>query len=257
MHGGAFVAGDKKDVTNYMIMLANEGYVIVNINYELAPGAKYPAQIIQVGEAYTYIEESNEYTFINKDIIYFDGDSAGAHISSQFIAIQTNPDYVAKLNNIKETKHIKKVVNKEITGAILFAGPYDFNELSHLFKSKTKSDSNDTLANIVSFIAKRIGLAYLNTLNWKDNDKFKVLSIVDYITKDFPPTFLTHGRIISFEDHAKKLESNLKDKNVDVTSVYYDYDLAHEYQFNLGTITDDNENYALNTFNVLIEFLNK
>lgn len=117
-----------------MIMLANEGFVIVNINYELAPSDKYPKQIVQIGEAYTYIENSNDYPFINKDIIYFGGDYAGAHISAQFITIQTNPNYFKLLNEIKETKDIKKVVNKEITGAILFAGAYDFNELSNIVK---------------------------------------------------------------------------------------------------------------------------
>lgn len=257
VHGGAFVAGDKSDVTNYMIMLANEGFIIVNINYELAPSAKYPNQIIQIGEAYTYIENSNDYPFINKDIIYFGGDSAGAHIAAQFITIQTNPNYLKTLNEIKETKDINKVVNKDITGAILFAGPYDFNELSNLVKKRVESSENKLLSSIISFVAKRIGLAYLGTLNWSTNDKFKVLSIVDYVDANFPETFITDGRLISFEYHARKLEQKLINNNVEVTSVYYDYDLMHEYQFNLGTISDDNNNYALMTFNALIDFLNK
>jgi len=87
-------------------MLASEGYAIVNINYELAPKAKYPAQLIQIGEAYEFIENSDLYPFIDKDIIYFGGDSAGAHIAAQFIIVQTNPDYVSLLNHIKETKDI-------------------------------------------------------------------------------------------------------------------------------------------------------
>lgn len=138
IHGGAFVAGDKKDVTNYMIMLANEGYVIININYELAPRAKYPAPIIQVGEAYEFIIYSNDYPFIDKDSIYFGTDSAGVHIASQFILKETNQEYLSLLNTIDVTKDLKKVVNKEIKGAILFAGPYDFNALSMLVKSRTE-----------------------------------------------------------------------------------------------------------------------
>lgn len=114
VHGGAFVAGDKDDVTNYMIILANEGYVIVNINYELAPKAKYPAPLIQLGEAYNFIEYSEDYPFIDKDTIYFGGDSAGAHIASQFVLIQTSPSYVDTLSQIKETKDIKKTVTKPI-----------------------------------------------------------------------------------------------------------------------------------------------
>lgn len=80
--------------------------------------------------------------------------------------------------------------------------------------------------------------------------------MVDYIDSNFPRSFITDGRKISFEDHAKKLESELINNNVEVKSVYYDYDLVHEYQFNLGTIYDDNNNYAQMTFNELILFLN-
>ena len=138
-----------------MIMLANEGYVIVNINYKLAPSAKYPTQLTQVGEAYSYIDNSDDYPFIDKDQIYFGGDSAGAHIVAQFITIQTNPDYVMLLNESKETKDIKKIVDKEITGAILFAGPYDFKELSNLVKKRVVRDENQLLSSIVSFVAKK------------------------------------------------------------------------------------------------------
>lgn len=257
VHGGAFVAGSKSDVTNYMIMLANEGFVIVNIEYELAPNANYPAQIIQVGEAYQYIENSIDYPFINKDLIYFGGDSAGAHIAAQFITIQTNPNYLNILNQIEQTKDVKKVVNKEIKGAILFAGPYDFMELSNLVKSRVDSNEKSFLGSVISFFAKRIGLAYLGKLDWKNDDEYKVLSIVDYVDENFPQTFITDGRKISFEDHAKKLENILKGHNVEVTSVYYDYDLMHEYQFNLGTISEDGKNYAQMTFELLVDYLNK
>lgn len=258
VHGGAFVAGDKDDVTNYMIMLANEGFVIVNINYELAPKAKYPAPLIQIGEAYLYIENSDDlYPFIDKDTIYFGGDSAGAHIAAQFINIQTNNDYVELLNTLDMTKDIKKVVNKNITGAILFAGPYDFNALSNLVKSRAEKSNNKVLTSLISFVAKRIGQGYLGTLNWKGNKDFEVLSLINYVSENFPKTFLTDGRKISFEGHSKALENALKNKEVSVTSLYHDFDLFHEYQFNLGTISEDLVNYAQITFDNLILFLNE
>lgn len=42
-----------------------------------------------------------------------------------------------------------------------------------------------------------------------------------------------------------------------VEGVYYDYDLPHEYQFNLGTIYEDANNYAQMTFEKLIFFLSR
>jgi hypothetical protein len=61
----------------------------------------------------------------------------------------------------------------------------------------------------------------------------------------------------AFEDHSKKLESKLTNAGVSVTSVYYNYDLVHEYQFNLGTVYEDGNNYAQMTFDRLLEFLSK
>lgn len=239
-------------------MLANEGFVIVSINYELASGEKYPAPIIQLGEAYTFIENSGEtYPFIDKDSVYFGGDSAGAHIASQFITIQTNSDYLSLLNTFDQTMDVKKVVQKDITGAILFAGPYDFEALSNLVKGRSNKNESSILSSAISFLAKRIGQAYLGDRNWKQNEDYAVLSITNYVSATFPRTFITDGRTFSFEDHARTLEENLISKGVDVTSVYYDFDLAHEYQFNLGTNFEDGNNYAQMTFNKLLEFLNK
>lgn len=257
VHGGAFVAGDKDDLTDYMTVLANEGFVIVNINYELAPKAKYPAPLVQLGEAYLFIETSTDtFPFINKDIIYFGGDSAGAHIAAQFVAIQTNPAYLNELKQVKATEHLEKVVDKEIKGALLFAGPYDFDALSNLVKSRVaKKSDNSFLASLISFLAKRVGQGYLGDLKWKSNEDNRLLSIPNYVSSSFPRTFLTDGRKISFEDHSRKLESRLIANEVEVESVYYDYDLVHEYQFNLGTTYDDGNNYAMMTFEKLITFL--
>lgn len=55
VHGGAFVGGDKSDITEYAVQVANEGYIVVNLNYELAPQATYPTPLNQLKEAYNFI----------------------------------------------------------------------------------------------------------------------------------------------------------------------------------------------------------
>jgi len=55
IHGGAFVGGDKKDAEIFTTMLASYGYVVLSMNYELAPEAKYPTPIKQVEEFYNHI----------------------------------------------------------------------------------------------------------------------------------------------------------------------------------------------------------
>ncbi|UZM97663.1 carboxylesterase family protein [Lysinibacillus sp. MHQ-1] len=40
IHGGAFVSGSKEQTQEYGMALANEGYVVANINYAIAPVQK-------------------------------------------------------------------------------------------------------------------------------------------------------------------------------------------------------------------------
>ncbi|MDR2842654.1 MAG: alpha/beta hydrolase, partial [Spirochaetaceae bacterium] len=58
-HGGGFIEGDKTDVEHYFVMLANEGFVTVNINYALAPEkSRYPIPVKQLEEAYVFIQDN-------------------------------------------------------------------------------------------------------------------------------------------------------------------------------------------------------
>ena len=55
LHGGAFISGQKSDVTEYLKILAKHGYVTVAVDYSLAPGAKYPAPVVQANQALAFI----------------------------------------------------------------------------------------------------------------------------------------------------------------------------------------------------------
>lgn len=91
VHGGAFLGGDKADITEYAVQIASKGYIVVNMNYELAPGAKYPTPLHQLNEAYTFIAQEAESYGIDMDRVYFAGDSAGAQIVSQYVNVQVEP----------------------------------------------------------------------------------------------------------------------------------------------------------------------
>lgn len=246
IHGGAFVAGDKKDVEDYMIVLANEGYVIITMNYALGPKSYYPTPLIQVGEIYTYLKENDtQYPMIDFDQIIIGGDSAGAHIAAQFTIIQTNADYASTLE-IPAT-----IPDGTIQGVILFCGPYNFSMLKHMFEGI----SSPVLKTVMPFIAKRIGAAYLGSMNWENEDKWNILTLKDYITADFPPTLITDGNTLSFEEHGMELSETLAGLNIEVTSIFYEADLLHEYQFNLSTIHEDGRNYAMETLAIVLDFL--
>jgi len=236
VHGGAFLGGDKADVTEYAVQIASKGYIVVNINYELAPSSTYPNPLIQVREAYQFIEKSAKDYNIDINRIYFAGDSAGAQIASQFVNIQVDKDYANLLG-------MDRVVSPEkIKGVLLFCGPYDVSRFAE------KSDNF-----LISLLYKRIGWAYIGERNWKNSDKVKQASIIDHVSSHFPPTFITDGNTGSFEDQGKNFANKLRNKGVDVTEIFYPIEeakLIHEYQFIMNTPQ------AEKTFNKVIEFLN-
>ena len=218
VHGGAFVGGDKRDVEQYAVQIAANGYNVVLMNYALAPAAKYPSPLHQVADVYRFVESSVWQHGFDLNNLYFAGDSAGAQIAAQFATIQTNTSYAAQLE-FEQT-----VPQRRIRGMLLYCGPYNIQYLSHLSDNK-----------LVAFLLKRVGWAYIGERQWVTSEKAKLASPVDYLTKDFPPTFLTDGKFMSFEQHGIELAQRLDELDVPVTTKFYPTNLPHEYQFIMNT----------------------
>ncbi|MFW5438902.1 alpha/beta hydrolase [Paenibacillus apiarius] len=238
VHGGGFIGGDKSQVTTYGVELAAHGYTVVSINYALAPKKIYPTPVLQLGEAYEFIKKNEIKYDLKLDNVYFAGDSAGAQISGQFINIQTSPEY-AKLTKIDAI-----VDPSTIKGVLLFCGPYSMPALANMEKTKAVKDFLST-----------IGWAYMGKKNWEDLPETKVASILNYVTKNYPPAFITDGNTTSFEDQGKALASALQSKGVPVESLFFDKNIAgeitHEYQFQMNTPAGEE------SFKKVLEFLVK
>ncbi|MGG5741580.1 MULTISPECIES: alpha/beta hydrolase [Bacillus cereus group] len=238
VHGGGFVGGDKSDITGYAVELAARGYIVVNINYALAPKREYPTPVLQLGEAYEYIKENAKKYDLNLNHVYFAGDSAGAQISGQFVNIQTSEEYakLAKIDAIVNPSTIK--------GVLLFCGPYNMPELAKIESTKEIQDFMRTT-----------GWAYLGKKNWEGSSEVKIASILNHVTKKYPPAFITDGNTGSFEDQGKALASALQSKGVSVDSLFFDKnvsgELVHEFQFKMNTPA------GLETFNKVLEFLSR
>ncbi|MBF6634847.1 MAG: alpha/beta hydrolase [Planococcus sp. (in: Bacteria)] len=235
VHGGAFLGGDKSDITEYAVQVASKGFIVVNMNYELAPSAIYPTPLYQVEEAYQFIEKNAQAYGIDMDRLYFAGDSAGAQIISQFVNVQVEEEY-SSLIGIEGS-----VSPDQIAGVLLFCGPYDVSKFGDL------SDSF-----LINFLFDRVGWAYIGERNWGDSDQVKQASVIDHVSAHFPPTFITDGNTGSFEEQGLELADKLNKNDVEIVDVFYsqeEAELGHEYQFIMDTPQ------AENTFNQLIEFL--
>ena len=218
VHGGAYVGGDKKDVEGYATALASQGIAVVCMNYVLAPSAKYPTPVIQTGEAYTWLCGVAAQNSLDMTRLVLAGDSAGAQIAAQFAAVQSNADYANEMG-------MERIVPPEtIKAALLYCGPFDSEKI------------NAVENKVMAYFLERAAWAYFGEKNWQHFAK--QASVAGYVTKLFPPAFITDGNKASFEDHARDFADVLEKTGVPVETYFIDPAVEathHEYQFVMNT----------------------
>lgn len=224
VHGGGYVGGDKQDITEFATKIsADSGIIVVCFNYAFAPREQYPSQLEQMDDLVKYLlANKNQYPNINFEKIFLGGDSAGAQISGQYAAIQTN------LNYAKDMRMAPILSSKNLKGYLSYSGPVNLEE-----QARKKSDSF-----LLNFFTKTVAWSLLGTPNWQTDFRIKQVSIVPYVTKKFPPSYITDGNTLSFEEQGLTLRDRLKKESVPVDYLFFtgsNKKLGHEYQFNYNT----------------------
>ncbi len=236
-HGGGWLSGDKSDDAPYFKRLANQGFVVVALNYSLAPEKKYPTAIHELNDAYGYVQINAARFHADTSKIIFAGDSAGSQLSSQMAAIITNPAY-AKEVNIKPN-----LQSSQLVGTVLFCG---------IYKMEALAEPNPTLPKIVSWGDSVTVWAYTGTRN-RSSPIIQQVSPYYHVTKDFPATFISGGNADPLTNvQSIPFADRLSSLGVPVTRLFFLTDhkppLPHEYQF---TFNDDGEK----AFTNMMQFL--
>jgi len=84
VHGGFWIGGDKSELAGIAKQFRDKGYAAISINYRLANTAEnniHPAQVNDLGEAITFIQERADEWDISGDELALAGASAGGHIA--------------------------------------------------------------------------------------------------------------------------------------------------------------------------------
>ncbi|MGZ0712917.1 alpha/beta hydrolase (plasmid) [Coraliomargarita sp. W4R53] len=221
VHGGAWISGSSANVNPYMQILANEGYTAVAINYGLGPESTYPTAVNQLNDALAYLDEHAEELGVDSSQIVLAGDSAGAQLASQMAALITNDRYAALMGIIPS------ISAHQLSGALLNCGVYDLAAMAEL-------------DGIVAWGLKTSLWAYTGTKNWSATYEGTTMSTIDFVTSDFPATYISGGN----GDGLTWLQSipmstALQAVDVSVTELFWpathDPALPHEYQFHLDT----------------------
>ena len=217
IHGGSWVSGSKDYIANYAKILAGNGYVVVTVDYTLAPMQHHPYQVIQINKALAFLMENADRFFIDTEKMFLAGDSAGANLCAQL----TNAIYVPSYAGLIDIA--PSLIPTQVRGVILHCGPYDIS----LFN----------LDGWLSGFVKLIGKTYSGEDDFLNEPSFQPASVAQYVTADFPPAFISVGNNDPLEMQSIVLAQRLDSLGVYVDTLFFPKDyrpkLPHEYQFNL------------------------
>lgn len=219
IHGGGWISGNKEQLANYCKILASRGYVTVSLGYSIAPEKKYPVPVRQTAAALAYLNAQAKRFHINSGYFVLAGDSGGAHIAAQAANITCNSDY-AGLMGIAPG-----ISAGQLAGLLLYCGPYDAAAVN--------------MSGSFAGFLRTVLWAYSGDRNFGDKPYFKTASVINYITSEFPPCFISAGNADPLLPQSQELAKKLRALNVQADTLFFrathQPPLPHEYQFNLDT----------------------
>lgn len=217
VHGGAWVAGNKNLIANYMRILAGEGHTVVAVGYSLAPEAQYPTPIVQVLDSLAYLNENARQLNIDPQHFVLAGDSAGAQIAAQSANVLTNPEYARTLD-LPPT-----LAADQLAGVILAGGAFDLNLMR--------------TGGVFGWLTDTALWAYSGTRDYRSAPTVQSASSLK-LTEHYPPTYITVGNSDPLYTQSVAMKARLQQLDVDVQSMIFDREhqpkLEHEYQFELN-----------------------
>ncbi|QEG21331.1 alpha/beta hydrolase [Mariniblastus fucicola] len=166
IHGGAWTTGTKFAMYRHARILANRGYVVMAINYRLAPKHKWPAQIHDCKHAVRWIREHAKEYNADPDRVYAFGYSAGAHLAS-LLATTDKDDGLEGEVQQPYAKHSSRV-----DGLIAGGAPMEFSWI-------------DAQSTTLTY--------WLGETKAANPQRYAKASPVTYVTNDDPVAVVFHG----------------------------------------------------------------
>ena len=214
IHGGGFLAGSRQDVANYAKILAAGGTTVAIVDYALAPERTYPTPLRQVSVALEYLTREAARLHVNPGRMVLAGDSAGALIAAQVANLITSADYARILGIVPTLQPTR------IAGVLLYCGPYDVRPGA-----------------APGWFMHTLLWSYFGRRDFTNDPLLPTLRVVDYLTPQFPPSFISVGNADSLSAQSHSLALALQRRGVSVHTLFFDANhtppLPHEYQFNL------------------------
>lgn len=174
IHGGGFIAGDKKFRTKFCSEIARLGYVVFNANYTTCNVEPYPAFLRDCLNALAFLERNADKYGIDVDKLVIGGDSAGAYMTHALGVALTNASHFDGFG-----LNIPRLTPRAL---IMLCGLYS---LPLSLKNKIAFRANEKVASYV------IGCDVNEPWTEKTKDKIDRLNTLSAMTKDFPASFVS------------------------------------------------------------------
>ncbi|HQF94319.1 MAG TPA: alpha/beta hydrolase [Microthrixaceae bacterium] len=169
IHGGGWILGDKNQqgvpLLHHMV---KNGWVGFNINYRLAPKAKFPEQLIDCKRAIAWIRRNAVDLGVDPDFICVTGGSAGGYLTSMMALTANDPEFQPGFEDDDTT----------VQAAVPFYGVYDLE------------DSNHAMANGFDDFLRYV---VVGTKMADDLDRYRRFSPLHRVHADAPPMMIVHG----------------------------------------------------------------
>jgi len=211
VHGGGWVYGTKDIYQHYCMSLAQRGFAVINFNYRLAPQEIFPTQLEDINEVVKWMFDNAEHYNLDTNQVFMVGDSAGAHLVALYCCLLTNLEYANKFNiNLKDEFCPKAVA--------LNCGVYDVTRVDKPHNKFFDSITRD----------------FLGLNNYDEG--IKLINVLNYITKDFPPVHLMTSNGDMLVNQAPYMEEKLKENNITYEFIIYGDDnnkLLHVFHLDI------------------------
>lgn len=190
IHGGGWTYGDKDVYQYYCMDMAQRGFTVVNFSYRLSPENPFPSALQDINTAFTWVAENAGKYNIDLDKICVTGDSAGAQLASQYLALLSNSAY-------RELFSMQIPYERIVVRAVaLNCGCYDMKKCIEAGKD----------APFLAYVSK--------ALSEDRNMTLERMNVIKYINADFPPTYVMTAQYDFLKEHAQPMYELLKEKGI-------------------------------------------
>ncbi len=182
IHGGSWKAGSKDDMPQLMVMLAENGYICVSIEYRLSPETIFPGQLEDCKSAIRWLRSKPSPFRIDPNRIGVVGESAGGHLAALIGTSSGVTNRTSKSGWYGYSSDVQAVVD--------YFGPTDFLKIS---EGCARNGIPKFVADLIVNSRSSAPSQFLGGPIQSRRGACRAANPITYITKNSAPFLIVHG----------------------------------------------------------------